>query len=105
MAFNVELPPLLVGFGDSVLAADEDALSAKRFSKVPRSVRPASSSVNRPDIFNNDSMRPRRFSSPSMYFALQKCERSLVFAIRRRSTYPFGGFLFFSTWVNTHSVL
>ena len=44
--------------------------SASRFSSVPRSVLPASSSVKRPDIFNNDSILPSRFSRPSMYFAL-----------------------------------
>lgn len=44
--------------------------SARRFSSVPRSVLPASSSVRRPDIFNNDSIRPSRFSRPSMYLAL-----------------------------------
>lgn len=49
-----------------------EAFSARRFSKVPRSVLPASSSVNRPDMRRRDSMRPRRFSKPSMYFALDQ---------------------------------
>jgi hypothetical protein len=45
-------------------------LSCSRFSKVPRSVAPRSSSDKRPDSRSNDSMRPNRFSRPSMYFAL-----------------------------------
>lgn len=46
--------------------------SASRFSNVPRSVLPPSSSDKRPDKRNSDSMRPRRFSRPSMYFALYR---------------------------------
>lgn len=45
--------------------------SESRFSKVPRSVRPSSSSERSPDSLRRLSMRPRRFSSPSMYLALQ----------------------------------
>lgn len=44
--------------------------SERRFSSVPRSVLPSSSSERRPDSLNRLSMRPRRFSSPSMYLAL-----------------------------------
>lgn len=44
--------------------------SASRFSSVPRSVFPLSSSDKRPDNRKRDSMRPRRFSKPSMYLAL-----------------------------------
>lgn len=45
--------------------------SESRFSKVPRSVRPSSSSERSPDSLRRLSIRPRRFSSPSIYFALQ----------------------------------
>lgn len=46
-------------------------LSASLFSRVPRSVAPArSSSVRIPDSRNNDSIRPSRFSRPSMYLCL-----------------------------------
>lgn len=64
---------LLFGAGEFVFMAPlslDDAFSARRFSKVPRSVLPASSSLKSPDMRSRDSMRPRRFSRPSMYFAL-----------------------------------
>lgn len=47
------------------------ALSARRCSNVPRSVLPPSSSASRPEMRKSDSIRPRRFSNPSMYLALQ----------------------------------
>jgi hypothetical protein len=53
-------------------------LSANLFSNVPRSVAPASSSDRRPDKRKRDSMRPRRFSSPSIYFALQHSQSCKV---------------------------
>lgn len=88
----MELAPIFDGAGDDVLAAVgslDEAFSARRFSRVPRSVLPASSSVSRPDMRKRDSMRPRRFSRPSMYFALQQVlgvERR-----RRKGKYvPFG---------------
>lgn len=48
-----------------------DTFSAKRFSRVPRSVLPASSSDSKPDILRSDSILPNRFSRPSIYFALK----------------------------------
>lgn len=45
------------------------AFSASRFSSAPKSVAPSSSS-RRPDSRSRLSIRPRRFSSPSMYLAL-----------------------------------
>jgi len=55
-------------------------------------------------------MRPRRFSSPSIYLALRITRQfSLLVGETGRQhwphTYPFGGFRFFSTCVKTHSVL
>lgn len=56
--------------------------SESRFSSVPKSVRPSSSSERSPDSLSRLSMRPRRFSSPSIYFALQlsvsSCWRTVV---------------------------
>ena len=49
--------------------------SASLFSSVPRSVLPSSSSEISPESLSRDSMRPRRFSKPSMYLAL--CARAL----------------------------
>jgi hypothetical protein len=46
-------------------------LSASLFSSVPKSVLPLSSSDSKPDRRSNDSIRPSRFSSPSIYFALR----------------------------------
>ncbi len=46
-------------------------LSANRFSSVPRSVLPPSSSESRPDSFRRDSILPNRFSKPSIYLALR----------------------------------
>ena len=45
--------------------------SASRFSSVPRSVFPLSSSDKSPDNRKSDSIRPKRFSRPSIYLALQ----------------------------------
>lgn len=69
-----------------------------------------------PDSRNRLSMRPRRFSRPSIYLALlrsrelvipppQSAQRSPTCAVYNENTHPLGGFLFFSTWVKTHSVL
>lgn len=63
-------------------------LSANRFSKVPRSVLPSSSSESRPDRRKSDSMRPRRFSSPSIYLALgESAHRSHSHPKPRRSPF------------------
>lgn len=75
--------------------------SASRFSRVPRSVLPPSSSERSPDIRKSASIRPSRFSSPSMYLALQ----GQLEGEKKENTDPLGGFLFFSTWVKTQSVL
>lgn len=65
-----------------------DTFSARRFSRVPRSVLPASSSERRPDILRSDSMRPSRFSRPSIYFAL--CPSSECMSLRlRQDRLPF----------------
>ena len=45
-------------------------LSVSLFSSVPKSVLSSSSLPNSPESFSRDSILPRRFSSPSMYFAL-----------------------------------
>jgi hypothetical protein len=45
---------------------------AKRLSRIPRSVLPTSSSERSPDSFSKVSILPRRFSRPSMYFALDR---------------------------------
>jgi len=56
-------------------------------------------------------MRPKRFSSPSIYFALQPVSHKPPktpcpkVSAEEEETYPFGGLLFFSTCVKTHSVL
>lgn len=66
------------GVAVSVLILGEDGLlildffSASRLSMALRSLRPASSSVIRPDIFSNCSILPSRFSSPSIYLALHQ---------------------------------
>lgn len=57
-------------------ALREFVRSASLFSNVPKSVFPLSSSERRPDSRRSDSMRPRRFSKPSMYFALHCPVRS-----------------------------
>lgn len=79
--------------------------SDKRFSSVPRSVLPSSSSERSPDSRSRLSMRPRRFSSPSMYLALDFHVSSVRQQGGFRLTHPLGGWRFFSTWVKTHSVL
>lgn len=85
--------------------------SARRFSSVPRSVFPPSSCDKRPESRSSDSIRPNRFSNPSMYLALYEYQASALCRqnahVRHRSfwTYPFGGFRFFSTCVKTQSVL
>ena len=50
--------------------------SARRFSSVPRSVFPPSSCDKRPESRSSDSILPNRFSSPSMYLALDRCRVS-----------------------------
>ncbi len=103
-----ELPPLFGGAGDSVALAPfsfAEAFSARRFSRVPRSVLPASSSDNRPDMRNRDSIRPSRFSRPSMYLALVTSQLCDVDGLEWLLTDPLGGFRFFSTCVKIHSVL
>lgn len=57
-----------------------------------------------PDNLSRCSIRPKRFSSPSMYLALAQCV-SRYFGSGVWITHPLGGFLFFSTCVKTHSVL
>lgn len=47
------------------------ALSASLFSSILKSVRSTSSSLRRPESLSKASIRPRRFSSPSMYLALK----------------------------------
>lgn len=69
-----------VALGTLILGAFLAALrafvrSASRFSRVPKSVFPLSSSERRPESRRSDSMRPRRFSRPSMYFALRQGPR------------------------------
>lgn len=46
-------------------------LPASCFSRVPRSVLPPSFSDKSPDSRRRDSMRPNRFSRPSIYLALE----------------------------------
>lgn len=114
---SAEVPGVQRADSDEDLPGFEGALceefadSCRRRSRSPRSV-VSSPSGKRPESFSSDSIRPRRFSRPSMYFALRHggyqpkhltggggvCSSSI-------STNPFGGFLFFSTRVNTHSVL
>ncbi len=53
-------------------------------------------------------MRPKRFSSPSIYLALFKMLANMLLKRleeKRRGIHPLGGFRFFSTCVKTHSVL
>jgi hypothetical protein len=83
--------------------ADCPARSDNRFSKVARSVLPSSSSGSTPERRISDSMRARRFSSPSIYFALFRS--ALPLSVPRSATYPLGGCRFFSTCVKMHSVL
>lgn len=47
-------------------------LSASRFSRAPKSVLLASDSDSKPDRRSKDSIRPSRFSKPSIYFALAR---------------------------------
>jgi len=70
-----------LGFGEAVPLNCDLLFSASLRSIAPRSLRPASSSEISPDTFNNCSMRPRRFSRPSMYFALSAW---LAFCVIRR---------------------
>ena len=56
-----------------------------------------------PDSLSKLSILPNLFSRPSIYFALVQSQGQTLAS--RWSAYPFGGFLFFSTCVNTHSVL
>lgn len=64
-------PGVLLPPSDKLLSlAAAAVLSANLFSRVPRSVAPESSSDSRPESLKRDSMRPNRFSRPSMYFAL-----------------------------------
>lgn len=59
-----------------------------------------------PDSLSRLSIRPNRFSRPSIYLALVRVSESAPNGIKCRVfAYPLGGFLFFSTCVNTHSVL
>ncbi len=67
-AMDVLLPLGL--FGLVVGVVEPPAFSVNLFSKVARSVLPSSSSGRTPDRRINDSMRARRFSSPSIYLAL-----------------------------------
>ena len=46
------------------------AFSSNFFSSVPKSIPPSSSSGSKPLSLKSDSMRPSRFSRPSIYFAL-----------------------------------
>lgn len=61
--------------GDNELFAAFNPLakdrSAKRFSNVPRSVFPPSSCESSPESRSSDSIRPNRFSNPSIYLALK----------------------------------
>lgn len=50
--------------------AEVAVFSARRLSKVPRSVCPLSSSERSPASLSRCSIRPSLFSRPSMYFAL-----------------------------------
>jgi len=99
------MPGVLLLSSDELFSLTAAVLSASLFSRVPRSVAPESSSDSRPDSLKRDSMRPNRFSRPSMYLALLTlgvdvmCWKCVV------ATHPFGGLRFFSTWVKTHSVL
>ena len=61
---------------------------ASRCSNVPRSVLSPSSSLSRPDSLSNDSIRPRRFSRPSMYFALLGYQLDIPIS-RESSRLPF----------------
>jgi hypothetical protein len=79
--------------------------STNLFSKVWRSMPSESLSAdNIPDSRRSVSIRPRRFSRPSIYFALYQQSVTMIY-ISSSTTYPFGGFRFFSTCVNIHSVL
>jgi hypothetical protein len=80
-------------------------LSASLLSNVAKSVLPSSSSGSTPDRRINDSIRARRFSRPSIYFALGQVSAEGGGIRRIWVTDPFGGCLFFSTCVNIHSVL
>ena len=114
-----------VGFDPVACETPLDMLfSAKRFSSVPKSVLPLSSSLRSPrkrlgkirtqgskvicaelpDNWSKLSIRPSLFSNPSIYFALFN-DQQRPRAQCRISAYPFGGFLFFSTCVKIHFVL
>ena len=81
-------------------------LSANLFSRVPRSVAPESSSDSSPESLKRDSMRPNRFSRPSMYFALIMLAMTCrIGGSCKSAAHPFGGLRFFSTCVKMHSVL
>ena len=66
--------------------------SASRFSNVPKSVLPLSSSDSNPDSRRRDSMRPRRFSNPSIYLALQgpSVRFKVIFSKKPMHYLPFG---------------
>lgn len=87
----------LVAFG--TWDDEDDDLSARRFSRVPRSIFDESFSDNKPERRNNDSIRPSRFSRPSIYFALgyHVSASSCICIEKDLNPYPLGGFLFFST--------
>lgn len=81
--------------GEAVAEARVLFFSARRRSIAAKSLRPASSSVMRPDILRSCSIRPRRFSRPSIYLALTSDQRVLgSFTV---GAHPFGGLRFFST--------
>ena len=98
---------LFVGVCSSVRAtgvADRADLSARRFSRVPRSKVPSSSSGRTPESRMRVSMRARRFSRPSIYLALRLSAPYSACKLQS-TTHPFGGCRFFSTCVKIHSVL
>jgi len=86
---NDELGVSMLGFDDAVALGCDLCFSASLRSMAPRSLRPASSSVISPDILSSCSMRPRRFSRPSMYFALSSWSAPPALCLRLAHL-PFG---------------
>lgn len=60
---------------------------------------------NIPERRKRCSIRPNRFSKPSMYLALQIRQLLNSWQWPAIRSYPFGGLRFFSTCVKTQSVL
>ena len=83
---------------------DLDCFSVSFFSRAPRSI-VSSSPSSTPDSLRRCSIRPNRFSSPSIYLALSSISNSMSGLLHGGDAYPLGGFLFFSTCVKTQSVL